>query len=82
MLTGDFFRYWVMGNCLAGETCIFSHDPAKLMNKLALDGASTPPTKGQGSLQLQDLNSFPSLDSLSGLLGSNLPSVGVTPLPG
>lgn len=82
-LSNHLCKYWVMGNCLAGETCIFSHDPAKLMNKLALDGTSTPPSKGQGSLQLQDLNSFPSLDSLSGFLGAgNLPSVGVTPPPG
>lgn len=77
-----------MGNCLAGETCIFSHDPAKLMNKLSVDGASTPPTKGQGNLQLQDLNSFPSLQSgtpehLSGFAGSpNFPSIGITPPPG
>lgn len=77
-----------MGNCLAGETCIFSHDPAKLMNKLTLDGSSTPPIKGQGSLQLGDLNSFPSLqpgtpEQLSAFVGGlNLPSVGITPPPG
>lgn len=49
-----------MGNCLAGETCIFSHDPAYLMNRLTIDGNGTPPTKSQ-TLQVQDLNSFPSL---------------------
>lgn len=76
-----------MGNCLAGETCIFSHDPAKLMNKLALDGANPPPSK-QGNLQLQDLNSFPSLrpgtpDHLSGFTGgNNFPVIGITPPPG
>lgn len=32
-----------MGNCLAGDTCIFSHDPSHFMNRLALDGSSTPP---------------------------------------
>ncbi|KAF5020560.1 hypothetical protein F66182_7424 [Fusarium sp. NRRL 66182] len=80
-------KYWVMGNCLAGETCIFSHDPTKLMNKLALDGASTPPSKHAG-LQLGDLNSFPSLrpgtpDHLSGFVGgNNFPTVGITPPPG
>lgn len=52
-----------MGNCLAGETCIFSHDPAKLMNKLSMDGTGTPPSKGQGNLQLQDFGSFPSLQT-------------------
>lgn len=76
-----------MGNCLAGETCIFSHDPAKLLNKLAIDGA-TPQSKGQGNLQLQDLNSFPSLrpgtpDHLSGYAGgASIPAVGITPPPG
>lgn len=50
-----------MGNCLAGETCIFSHDPAKLASKLSLDGASTPPSRSQSALHLQDMNSFPSL---------------------
>ncbi|KAK7408960.1 hypothetical protein QQX98_008838 [Neonectria punicea] len=87
-LSNHLCKYWVMGNCLAGETCIFSHDPAKLMNKLSLDGTNTPPSKGQGSLQLQDLNSFPSLrpgtpEQLGGFLGGiNLPSVGITPPPG
>ncbi|KAF4983010.1 hypothetical protein FZEAL_1482 [Fusarium zealandicum] len=87
-LSNHLCKYWVMGNCLAGETCIFSHDPTKLMNKLALDGASTPPSK-QGSLQLQDLNSFPSLrpgtpDYLTtGFAGgNNYPAVGITPPPG
>lgn len=47
-----------MGNCLAGDTCIFSHDPSKLVSKLALDEGSA---KIQGSLQLQDMNSFPCL---------------------
>lgn len=77
-----------MGNCLAGETCIFSHDPTKLMNKLSLDGSDTPPSKGQGNLQLQDLTSFPSLqpgtpEHLGVFAGSpNFPSIGITPPPG
>ncbi|KAF4339520.1 nuclear WD PRL1 [Fusarium beomiforme] len=86
-LSNHLCKYWVMGNCLAGETCIFSHDPTKLMSKLALDGASTPPSR-QGGLQLGDLNSFPSLrpgtpDHLGGFAGSNsFPAVGITPPPG
>ncbi|KAF5004730.1 hypothetical protein FDECE_8774 [Fusarium decemcellulare] len=86
-LSNHLCKYWVMGNCLAGDTCIFSHDPAKLMNKLALDGASTPPSK-QGNLQLGDLASFPSLrpgtpDHLGGFAGgNNFPAVGITPPPG
>lgn len=74
-----------MGNCLAGETCIFSHDPAKLMNKLTIDGAGTP-SKGQTNLQIQDLSSFPSLrpgtPEHSGGFGANFPIVGITPPPG
>ncbi|KAM3435517.1 hypothetical protein MY4824_004833 [Beauveria thailandica] len=62
-LSNHLCKYWVMGNCLAGETCIFSHDPAKLASRLTLDGASTPPSRGHSALHLQDLNSFPSLSS-------------------
>ncbi|KKA29764.1 hypothetical protein TD95_004763 [Thielaviopsis punctulata] len=61
-LSNHLCKYWVVGNCLAGDTCIFSHDPAQLMSRLTLDGTSTPPTKGQGgSLPIQDFGSFPSL---------------------
>lgn len=89
----DFFsppRYWVAGNCLAGATCIFSHDPVHLMNKLTVDGTSTPPSshKSAINIQLQDLNSFPSLqpptpENMGGLTASNVyPSLGITPPPG
>ncbi|KAM4054849.1 smr domain-containing protein [Hirsutella rhossiliensis] len=57
-LSSHLCKYWVMGNCLAGDTCIFSHDPSKLVNKLGLDESSA---KVQSSLQLQDMNSFPCL---------------------
>jgi hypothetical protein len=72
-----------MGSCLAGDTCCFSHDPTQMMNKLSLDGASTPPK--QTSLQLSDYNSFPSLqpgtpDQSSGF--SQFGSPGLTPPPG
>lgn len=50
-----------MGNCLAGDTCIFSHDPAQLVNKLSVDGGQTPPSKQHVSIQLSDYNSFPAL---------------------
>ena len=75
-----------MGNCLAGETCIFSHDPSKFMNKLALDGASTPPAKGQSLFQLGDNGSFPALQPGTpehGAIFSSSPNhLGVTPPPG
>lgn len=74
-----------MGNCLAGETCIFSHDPAKLVNKLTLDGTSTPPPKKD--LHLQDFGSFPSLQGTLDQVGSfpgspGFLGAGMTPPPG
>lgn len=52
-----------MGNCLAGETCIFSHDPTKLVSKMSLESGTNTPTRSHSSLMLQDMNSFPSLQS-------------------
>lgn len=53
-----------MGNCLAGDACIFSHDPAHLINGLNItDGtamAGTPPAHVHPSFQVQDYD-FPSL---------------------
>lgn len=59
-----------MGNCLAGDTCIFSHDPSALVNRLAMDDGSllvgTPPQQNlQPSFQLQDFDSFPALQPLA-----------------
>ncbi|KAG5913191.1 hypothetical protein E4U42_001386 [Claviceps africana] len=56
-LSNHLCKYWIMGNCLAGDTCVFSHDPSKFMNKMSLDENG----KGQGNIQVQDLNSFPAL---------------------
>lgn len=50
-----------MGNCLAGETCIFSHDPSKLVSKMSLESGSNTPTRSHSSLMLQDMSLFPSL---------------------
>jgi hypothetical protein len=78
-----------MGNCLAGDTCIFSHDPSTFMNRLALDESSTPPLQnGQPSFQFQDYNAFPSLtpDQWPSSLGSgnalNLHGAAFTPPQG
>lgn len=58
-------RYWVMGNCLAGDTCIFSHDPSHFMSRLTLDGSSTPPlSNGQPGFQFSDYNAFPALQGM------------------
>lgn len=51
-----------MGSCLAGDNCIFSHDPSHFMNQLSLEGSETPPMQS-ANLQYQDYNSFPSLQS-------------------
>ncbi|KAI1143454.1 hypothetical protein F5Y05DRAFT_368634 [Hypoxylon sp. FL0543] len=85
-LSNHICKYWVMGNCLAGDTCIFSHDPAHLMNRLNVDGSNTPPQKSQ-NLQVQDFSSFPSLrpgtPELNPYAASfNYPAAGVTPPPG
>lgn len=73
------------GNCLAGNTCIFSHDPALLINKLNVDGTSTPPLqKSPANIHVQDYSNFPSLGG-SGTpdsIPTFAPSVGVTPPPG
>jgi len=77
------------GNCLAGDTCIFSHDPAHLLNRLTVDGTSTPPSqKAPASLQLQDYGSFPALQPGTPeqlpifAAAGGYPSVGITPPPG
>lgn len=73
------------GNCLAGNTCIFSHDPALLINKLNVDGTSTPPMqKSPANIQVQDYSNFPSLGGSgnSDLIPTFTPSVGITPPPG
>jgi hypothetical protein len=82
-------RYWIAGNCLAGNTCIFSHDPAHSVNRLNLDGSGTPPTQhATTAVNLHDYNSFPALqpgtpEQLSILPASaNYPALGVTPPPG
>lgn len=54
-----------MGNCLAGDACIFSHDPAHLVNRINLGDAGamigTPPGNLHPSLQVQDFDAFPTL---------------------
>ena len=55
-----------MGNCLAGDTCVFSHDPANLVSNLNIgSGQSTSETgpNGQPSFQVQDYDAFPVLQS-------------------
>lgn len=65
-----------MGNCLAGDTCIFSHDPSHFMNRLALEESSTPPQNAHASFQLQDYNVFPSLQPTQDQWASSFGSTG------
>lgn len=54
------------GNCLAGDACIFSHDPSALMAQVSLEqGAETPPIDLQPAFQVQDFDSFPSLQAMA-----------------
>lgn len=65
MLTGQ-FRYFLSGNCLAGDTCMFSHDPSAIMARMVLESGATPPTQNaQPNFQVQDYESFPALQSMS-----------------
>lgn len=58
-------RYWVMGSCLAGEGCPFSHDPEKLISNLSVSGNSRPASPAVGSPFQGDSGSdaFPPLQS-------------------
>ena len=59
-----------MGNCLAGDTCVFSHDPQALINNLNLDNGNamtaTPPMQNvHPSFQVQDYDAFPALQPMN-----------------
>ncbi|KAH0009429.1 hypothetical protein KCU78_g10734, partial [Aureobasidium melanogenum] len=62
-LSNHLCKYWLAGTCLAGESCIFSHDPSALMTRLTMDDHATPPLSQsiQPNFQLQDYDSFPAL---------------------
>ena len=58
-----------MGHCLAGDNCVFSHDPSSLVNQLSVEdngvfSGSPPNSINQPAFQLQDYNSFPALQQI------------------
>lgn len=54
-------RYFLNGNCLAGDTCLFSHDPSALMARMAISDVSTPPLQAAlPNFQMTDYE-FPTL---------------------
>lgn len=57
------------GGCLAGDKCMFSHDPSTLMSRLNMEDTSsyggTPPFQhAHPAIQIQDYEAFPSLQSV------------------
>lgn len=58
-----------MNNCLAGDSCIFSHDPALLINRLNIDEANglanTQTSQLHPSFQVQDYDAFPALQPMA-----------------
>jgi hypothetical protein len=55
-----------MGNCLAGDTCVFSHDPATLMASLSVGSGNNVADSALGSqpsFQVQDYDAFPALQT-------------------
>ena len=55
-----------MGNCLAGDNCVFSHDPSQLVSSLHLGPGNQDielGPNGQPSFQVQDYDAFPQLAS-------------------
>ncbi len=78
-----------MGNCLAGDTCVFSHDPAHLLNRISFDDMSTS-LQPQANPQYADFHAFPALpltEQYSGSFSSTnsfnpFNPMGITPPPG
>ena len=58
-----------MGTCLAGDSCIFSHDPGLLMNRMHLSEGviSTPSAQVHPNLHVQDQEAFPALQPVASI---------------
>ena len=59
-----FYRYWLAGNCLAGDSCQFSHDPSTLVSTLNVSDSPSPYGTPPQFYHLQDqYDQFPALQS-------------------
>lgn len=68
-------RYFLNGNCLAGDTCLFSHDPSALMARMAISDVATPPLQAAvPNFQMSDFDIFPSLQGSDSPYGTPQPS--------
>lgn len=67
-----------MGSCLAGDSCIFSHDPALLVDRIniASSDAATGTASGQlqPNFQVQDYDAFPALQQHANAQWAHTPS--------
>jgi hypothetical protein len=71
----DSYRYFLNGNCLAGDTCLFSHDPSALMARMAISDVSTPPLQAAvPNFHMSDFDMFPSLQGSDSPYGTPQPS--------
>jgi hypothetical protein len=69
------YRYFLNGNCLAGDTCLFSHDPSALMARMAISDVSTPPLQAAvPNFHMSDFDMFPSLQGSDSPYGTPQPS--------
>ncbi len=56
------YRYWLAGNCLAGDSCQFSHDPSTLVSTLSVNDSPSLYGSPPQFYQLQDqYDQFPAL---------------------
>lgn len=57
------YRYWMMGNCLAGDSCPFSHDPSTLVSNISINdgGPQNAEFNGTPSYMENVSESFPPL---------------------